>query len=103
MVRLHNFCIDENDSTLPTIQNNSLTSLARTVRYSRAVGHDDSDLVQIGAAGRPIALLGPGHHFSDAPTDRRPDLLVHGQDGDVTPMEKMIESVRLQGLKRPQY
>ena len=86
---------------LPSIQNNSLASLTRTVRYSRAVGHDDSDLVEIGADGRPAPLLGHGHHFADAPMERRSE--VQGQDSEGTPMDDMIKSVRLQGLSRPKY
>ena len=101
LVRLHNFCIDESDSVLPSIQSNSLASLTRTVRYSRAVGHDDSDLVHIGADGRPVPLLGHGHHFADSSMER--NLEIRGQDNEVTPMDEMIASVRLQKLKRPKY
>jgi len=97
LIRLHNFCIDENDRGIASLQGKNLNNLTDTVRYSRVNERStDAELVRIGADGRPSSLLGHGHHFADAPHNRRSD-----ENG--TPMDAMIESVRLQQLKRPPY
>ena len=97
LIRLHNFCIDEDDTCLAPIKSQSLISLGQTVRCSRLVGGEDAERVEIGDDGRPASLLGHGHHFVDAEQYRHERLL-----GD-TPMDLMIESVRKQKLRRPKY
>ena len=96
LVRLHNFCIDESDVALLPVRSKNTDNLVRTVGWSKQFG-DDYELTQVGENGRPTALLGNGHHFADAPSDRR--------DGNLgtTPMDEMLRSVEEQGLERPQY
>ena len=73
LIRLHNFCIDENDKAVASLQKKCLVSLTNNVSYSRHLGGEDAELVKIGADGRPTSLLGHGHHFRDAPIHHCPN------------------------------
>ena len=98
LIRLHNFCINEQDTVIASVRNRSKNHLTKTVNWARSdVGGEDTELVVIGADGRPSALLGHGHHFSDAVHHRVDRKL------GLTPMDKMIGSVEKQKLGRPNY
>ena len=71
--------------------------LKRTVRFLKLTGGGDAELVNIDLNGRPTSLLGHGYHFVDAESYR------HNRTSESTPIDKMIKSVELQQLKRPQY
>ena len=49
--------------------------------------------------GRPVSLLGGGHHFTDAPRNRR-SIFLNSTD-HAMPMDEMIKSVIDQCLLRP--
>ena len=102
LIRLHNFCINQEDIKIASVRGRTEDHLARMVRWAKSDnGHGgaDSELVNIGPDGRPSALLGHGHHFCDAIHHRVEKKL------GVTPMEKMIEHVAKLGKEglRPKY
>jgi hypothetical protein len=55
LVRLHNFCIDQNDNGVISVQDANVQYLKRAVKYSQLSGSDDSELVNIDASGRPTS------------------------------------------------
>jgi len=95
LIRLHNFCIDQNELSVfdvPNINNNNLTG---NVAVSQLFGNSsDSEVAHLDVHGRPVSLLGHGHHFLDAERNRRPP-----KEG--TPMDDMIRSVKRNSLTRP--
>jgi len=102
LVRLHNFCIDENELDVIEVRSKSYANLDRNVRLARQVaggGCVTSSVVDFDDDGRPVSLLGHGHHFTDAESYRHDRSL---QDTR-TPMDDMISSVAEQGLLRPRY
>ncbi len=58
------------------------------------------EVVELDRHGRPVQLLGHGHHFTDLPggTCRRPAVVT---EDDSTPMDLMVEKVTASGLRRP--
>lgn len=97
LVRLHNYCINEKEVSIASIQDVNYRNLNRNVRLSRQSGITESDIVEFDDAGRPTSLLNHGHHFLDAESYR-----VDRSLGN-TPMDDMILSVSSQGLRRPKY
>ena len=95
LLRLHNFCIDQSELSVfdvPKLNNNNL---AGNVAVSQLFGNaSDSEIAHLDVHGRPVSLLGHGHHFADAERNRRPP-----KGG--TPMDDMIRSVKINGLTRP--
>ena len=55
---------------------------------------EDASVVEFDNIGRPTSLLGHGHHFNDAPCNRRAVT-------ERVPMDDMIQRVRDLGLVRP--
>ena len=95
LLRLHNFCIDQSELSVfdvPKLNNNNL---AGNVAVSQLFGNaSDSEVAHLDVHGRPVSLLGHGHHFADAERNRRPPKVG-------TPMDDMIRSVKINGLTRP--
>ena len=95
MLRFHNFCIDQSELSVfdvPKLNNNNL---AGNVAVSQLFGNaSDSEVAHLDVHGRPVSLLGHGHHFADAERNRRPP-----KAG--TPMDDMIQSIKINGLTRP--
>jgi hypothetical protein len=49
----------------------NLINLAATVKTTHIFGRgDDAEVVQFDELGRPVSLLGLGHHFNDAKINR---------------------------------
>ena len=97
LVRLHNYCIDEDELEVVEVRSKNYDNLQRNVRLSRNVAGSDFEVAQFDEDGRPVSLLGHGHHFADAENYR------HERDMGVTSMDHMIQSVIDQGLSRPKY
>ena len=98
LVRLHNFCINENETMLLSLESRNADNLKRNVLYSQEFHSGrDAEFVEIDNEGRPASMIGNCSHFSDAEKYR------YDRNLGVTPMEKMIESVRQQKLRRPKY
>lgn len=96
LIRLHNFCIGENDTIIPNVDARTSSNLNRNVRTCNIFGAGgDYDVVELDDIGRPVSLLNYGLHFNDAEHHRLQD--------DETPMDRMIDSCLKQGLKRPKY
>ena len=101
LISLHNYCIDENETDSIEIRSrNYATNLDRTVHLSREVGGGrGSSMVDFDDDGRPVSLLGHGHHFTDAEQYRYDRSL----ESIRTPMDDMIASCEEQDLTRPRY
>jgi hypothetical protein len=100
LIRLHNYCIDENETDSIEIRSRNYANLDRTVHLSREVGGGrDSSMVDFDDDGRPVSLLGHGHHFTDAEQYRYDRSL----ESICTPMDDMIASCEEQDLIRPRY
>ena len=95
LVRLHNFCIDQNELTSMDVPRSYQYNLISTVKASWQFGSvANADIVEFDELGRPVSLLGCCHHFDDA--DKYRHLTnVH------TPMDNMIQRVKDLGLSRP--
>ena len=96
-MRLQNFCIDKNDNGVISIQEKSVQNVKRTVRFSKLTRRNDAKLVNTVVNGRPIFLLSRGHQFAEAKSYR------HNRALESMPIDKMIKSLDLQQLQRPQY
>ena len=57
LIILHNLCIDEDDTCLAPIKSQSLISLGQTVRCSRLVGGENTELVELGNNGQHVVQL----------------------------------------------
>ena len=99
LVPLHNFCINEGESDITTIEGNNYMNLQRNTTIPDGLVGKDACVATIDESGRPVDLLHHGHHFADAEHYRHSRTLVN----KLTPMDKMIKQVASQKLKRPQY
>ncbi|KAL7553170.1 hypothetical protein ACHAWF_016415 [Thalassiosira exigua] len=97
VVRLHNYCIDEN-------KHNLLEPRSKVAAYPKASVSSfkdrlgkDSDIMSLDAKGRPSSLLGEGQHFGDAEHTRHNKKLMN------TPMDRMLRRVKKKWLKRPNF
>ena len=98
LCRLHNFCIDngENQVVKVPVENvKHLHSLVHVSNDSFKTQSDKNSVVHFDRFGRPNELLNHGHHFEDAPHNRR----VIGED--ICPMDRMLLQVVRQNLVRP--
>ena len=95
LVRLHNFCIDQNELTSVNVPSNYCFNLLSNVKKAQKFGSGvNTEIVEFDALGRPVSLLGCCHHFDDAEKNRRaPNVR--------TPMDDMIQRVKDLGLSRP--
>ena len=95
LVRLHNFCIDQNELTSMDVPRSYQYNLISTVKASRQFGSvANADIVEFDELGRPVSLLGCCHHFDDADKYRH-------RTNVRTPMDNMIQRVKDLGLSRP--
>eukprot|EP00957_Ditylum_brightwellii_P099360 7568769-Ditylum_brightwellii.AAC.1 len=60
-------------------------------------GNVNTDIISVDKTGRPVSLIGGGHHFMDAPHNRM-NITKHL---GLTPMDRIMESVNKQNLMRP--
>ena len=98
LCRLHNFCIDNGENQVvkvPVKNAKHLHSLVQVSNDSFKTQRDKNSVVHIDKFGRPNELLNHGHHFEDAPHNRR----VIGED--ICPMDRMLLQVKRQNLVRP--
>ena len=95
LIRLHNFCIDMRESSNYDVMSRNRTNISYNTGHSmiNLVGVDAS-VVEFDNIGCPTSLIGHGHHFNDAPRNRRVVT-------ERVPMDDMIERVRDLGLVRP--
>ena len=95
LIRLHNFCIDEGEKKNPDVRRKNRNKIQRNAENSpiNPVG-EDACVVELDELGRPTSLLGHGHHFTDAPRNRRVVT-------ERVPMDDMIQLVQRSGLVRP--
>ena len=95
LVRLHNFCIDQNELTSVNVPSNYHFNLLSNVKNAQKLGSGaNTEIVEFDALGCPGSLLGCCHHFDDAEKHRRaPNVR--------TPMDDMIQRVKDLGLSRP--
>ena len=95
LIRLHNFCIDMREDSNYDVMSRNRTNISYNAGHSmiNLVGADAS-VVEFDNIGRPISLIGLGHHFNDAPRNRRVVT-------ERVPMDDMIERVKDLGLVRP--
>ena len=70
LIRLHNFCIDENEDNIISVPKKNVDHLFRNVKYSKKDGGVDNSLVDFDEEGRPISLMDHGPNFADASTNR---------------------------------
>ena len=96
LCRLHNYCINANESNIEKMTVRSSQNITRNVSFSNHMSGSSSDqvAVSIDENSCPTDLLGHGHHFHDAPTNRRTETTF-------CPMDGMIEQVKDQNLQRP--
>jgi hypothetical protein len=96
LCRLHNFCIDNNEQHVEKATVAHAHHIQGAVNFSNAFS-------EINAAQAPVALdennipsdlLFGGHHFNDAPRNRR-------SETNICPMDNMMLSVQHQNLMRP--
>jgi hypothetical protein len=68
LVRLHNFCIDQNELRSVNVpSNNCHFNLLSSVKYARKFGSGaNTEIVKFNELGRPVSLLGCCHHFDNA-------------------------------------
>ena len=97
LVRLHNYCIDEKELHIGSVQSENLINLTKNVRMARASGSKDDVMVSLDTEHCPVELLNNGHHFNDAPSNRYDRSLAD----IVTPMDAMIDLVATKQLLRP--
>ena len=102
LMKLHNFCIDEDSRRTPgtlKIDERQIQRVAtrNTSRKNQKAGVPSA--VAFDEAGRPVSLVGSGHHFRDEPggRDKRPP----ARNDSRTPMRTMIQQVADQDLRRP--
>ena len=95
LIRLHNFCIDMREDSNDDVMSRNRTNISYNAGHSmiNLVGADAS-VVEFDNIGCPTSLIGHGHHFNDAPRNRRVVT-------ERVPMDAMIERVRDLGLVRP--
>ena len=88
LVRLHNFCIDQNELTSVNVPSNYRFNLLSNVTNAQKFGSGaNTEIVEFDALGRPVSLLGCCHHFDDAEKHRRAPNVG-------TPMDDMIQRVK---------
>jgi len=97
LIRLHNFCIDENEIKIITVENKNRNNLQRNVKIAQKKDGGNSRLVDIDEEGRPVSLLGHGHHFKDTKSYQ------FDKNLSDTPMDRIIASIAKQGLCQPKY
>ena len=108
LMRLHNFCIDCNESLDDTFTSiyEDAANVRRVVGMSNTLNRMtdksavDQTAVGLDNNGRPSSLLDLGHHFNDAPRGRRSTTCA-ANDSDEFPMDQMLQMVRDQNLLRP--
>ena len=66
-----------------------------SIRHPLSANEDNNDNMIQMERGRPIDLLGSGHHFNDAPRHRRHNEHI------ICPMDNMFDRVKIQNLSRP--
>jgi hypothetical protein len=94
LIRLHNFCIDQNELTSMGVPAKNLINLAAAVETTHIFGRgNDAEVVQFDELGCPVSLLGLEHHFNDAKINRH-----RGSSNACTPMDDMITRVKDLGL-----
>ena len=96
LMRLHNFCIDNNGKNVPRTTTRDAARIQERAR--RRVRGGVGEVVELDRHGRPVQLLGHGHHFTDLPGGRRPEVVTEDES---TPMDLMVEKVTASGLRRP--
>ena len=96
LMRLHNFCIDNNGKNVPRTTTRDAARIQERAR--RRVRGGVGEVVELDRYGRPVQLLGHGHHFTDLPGGRRPEVATEDES---TPMDLMVEKVTASGLRRP--
>ncbi len=95
LLRLHIFCIDQNELSVFDVPKINKSNLAGNVEISQLFGNaSDAEIVDLDVHGHPVSLLGHGHHFADAEKHRH--LPKEGM-----PMDEMIRSVKENGLTPP--
>lgn len=95
LCRLHNFCIDESQSVLDEIDTDNARNIQFNVALSRIVDGGSGNVIAFDDEHRPTDLLNHGMHFTD---------VEHNHDYQVLrdcPMDEMLQSVRVQNLRRP--
>ncbi|KAL7549984.1 hypothetical protein ACHAWF_013242 [Thalassiosira exigua] len=97
LIRLHNFCINEGEAEVRTLQTKNVAYLEDTVSYAQKWAGKESDMVGVDEEGRPTSGLDECNHFADAPTWRFDRDLIDMK----TPMDRMLRKVRTKGLARP--
>ncbi|KAL7535942.1 hypothetical protein ACHAWF_005314 [Thalassiosira exigua] len=97
LVRLHNYCIDENEHNLLEPRSKVVAYLEASVSSCKDLSGKDSELVGLDAKGAPSSLLGEGQHFGDAEHTR------HDKKLSNTPMDRMLRRVKKKWLKRPDF
>jgi len=95
LCRLHNFCIDANEYK---VDKSPLKDAVYQQKNTDFVTSKHTDVVMLDEVGRPASLLGGGHHFTDAPRNRR-SKSVNSTD-HAMPMDEMIKSVIEQCILR---
>ena len=90
-----NFCIDQGEKKNTDVRRKNRNKILHNAVHSpiNPVG-EDASVVELDELGRPTSLLGHGHHFTDAPRNRRTVT-------DCVPMDDMIKLVQRSGLVRP--
>ena len=96
LLRLHNFCIDNNGRNVPGSTTRDIARIHE--RAARKVRGRAGEVAELDRHGRPAQLLGHGHHFTDLPEGRRPVVV---REDEMTPMDLMVEKVAQSGLRRP--
>jgi hypothetical protein len=100
LIRLHNFCIREKETIIPKIMPHCEKNLRKNVEVAKRHYKGVYDVVELDEFSRPTTLLNHGNHFADAQSERRNRRAV---DLGETTMDRMIASVKDQGLRRPKY
>ena len=96
LCRLHNFCIDSNESIIEKMTVKYAQNVQQNVKFNNAVSGNSTneDSVTIDENGCPTDLLNVGHHFYGAPKSRRTETAWCLMDG-------MIDEVKAKNLQRP--
>jgi len=98
LMMLHNYCIGNISKTTHSTLDNDECNIRRiaTSRGNTATS-SNARAIQLDSRGIPLELVGGGHHFSDMPRQRRPEIF----EESAIPMEEMRRGVALKGLKQP--
>ena len=99
LIRLHNFCIDEQENVVSSVVDVNVRNLHHNVHISREIGGRDAAVVDLDSLGRPTTMLGHGHHFHDAPKHRGDPRRLTAD----TPMDKMLKLCVKEKILRPKY